>query len=353
MLLGACGTQPASVDPAVARYSIAALLPAGVADRDGWAEDIRVAFHALDIEPTAQNICAVVAVTQQESSFVAQPVVPGLADIARREIESRAASHGVPRLLVRGALRLSSPTGISYEERLRRVRTEKELSDLFEDFIGRVPLGSRLFGGFNPVRTGGPMQVSIAFAQEHADSKRYPYGSSPNVRHEVFTRRGGMYFGIAHLLDYPVPYDRMLYRFADFNAGHYASRNAAFQSAVASLAKTKLALDGDLLVYGAALDAPGQTERALRKLAGRLEMDDAQIRNDLERGREAAFDRTKVYERVFALADAAAGRAVPRATTPRIKLQSAKITRNLTTEWFATRVDQRYRACLGRGSAAT
>jgi hypothetical protein len=39
---------------------------------------------------------------------------------------------------------------------------------------------------------------------------------------------------------------------------------------------------------------------------------------------------------------------VPRARLPKIRLESPKITRRLTTEWFATRVDQRYQRCMGR-----
>ena len=220
------------------------------------------------MRPTVRNICAVVAVIQQETGFQVDPVVPGLPDMARREIDERAARHHIPKTLVTLALGVRSPNGLSYAERLRQARTERALSEMFEDFIATVPLGRRLFADLNPVRTGGPMQVGIAFAESHVRTRNYPFPLTDGVRREVFTRRGGLYFGIAHLLDYPVSYDSMLYRFADFNAGHYASRNAAFQKAVSSLSKTRLAIDGDLLREGSS--EPSQTELAVRMLADRI-----------------------------------------------------------------------------------
>jgi hypothetical protein len=355
VLLAACASpsRPREpVDPDLARAEIEKRLPAKVQNRNGWAVDIFAALEALDIAPTAEHICAVVALTDQESNFVVDPPVPGLPAIARREIEAKASSHKVPKILLYAALELRSPTGATYNERLDRARTERALSELYEDFIGIVPLGSRLFANLNPVRTGGPMQVSIAYAEKHAEAKRYPYPVSGNIRREVFTRRGGMYFGIAHLLDYPAPYDDMLFRFADYNAGHYSSRNAAFQNAVTVVSKKPLALDGDLLLRGSAAEEPSKTELAVRKVAERLRMSDAQIRSDLERGEEAGFERTRLYSRLFELADDTRGRPVPRAVVPRIRLQSPKITRRLTTEWFARRVDQRYEQCLARGSRA-
>jgi hypothetical protein len=348
-LLAACTSSKVSeppVDPDVVRADISKRLPKAAKNREGWAIDIFAAFEALSIKPTPQNICAVIAVTEQESTFEVNPTVPGLPDIARREIDARAARFNIPKMVVTAALSLKSSNGTTYIERLKHVKTEQELNDIFTDFVRRVPLGERLFGNFNPVRTGGPMQVSIAFAEEHAREKRYPYPVPGTVREEVFTRRGGMYFGIAHLLDYPASYSDMRYRFADFNAGHYASRNAAFQNAVSKLARKPLALDGDLIIHGSS--EPSRTELAIRSIGTRLDMNERDIRSDLELGREQEFEDSRLYKRVFELAGAA-----PRAMMPNINLKSPKIKRKLTTEWFATRVNGRYDGCLARNKAPT
>ncbi len=351
LLLAACAVteEPAGPSPAETFALVDRLMPPRTPDRAAWATDIQASFAALGLAPTADNFCAVIAVTEQESTFQAQPAVPGLSKIAWKEIEGRAARLRIPAAVVRGALeRVASPDGRSYAARIDTVRTERELSDIFEDMIGAVPMGRTLFGRWNPVRTGGPMQVSIAFAEAHASRQDYPWPIERDIRGEVFSRRGGMYFGIAHLLDYPADYDRQLYRFADFNAGHHASRNAAFQHALALATGTKLALDGDLIDHSAPASAPGSTERAARRLGGRLGLDDAAIRRALEQGDSLEFARTSLYQGVFRLADAKAGRALPRARVPDIRLQSPKITRNLTTAWFADRVEQRYRRCLQR-----
>ncbi len=344
--------EPQGMGPTEAREAILRALPPGTEDRAGWAADMHAALATLELPSTPENLCAVLAVTEQESSFRADPAVPGLPAIAWKEIDRRADGAGVPKIAVRAALGLSSPDGRSYAERIDAVKTERQLSEIFDDFIGMVPLGKTFFADRNPVRTGGPMQVSIAFAEAQVQARRYPYPMRDSVRREVFTRRGGLYFGTAHLLAYDAPYDKPIYRFADFNAGRYASRNAAFQSALALASGLPVTADGDLLPH--ASNAPaGETERAVRTLAGRLGgLGDAAIRRDLEKGEDASFEKTVLYERVFAYAERLDKRALPRAVVPRIDLQSPKFTRKLTTEWFAQRVDERFRRCLVRIGAA-
>jgi hypothetical protein len=290
-------------------------------------------------------------VIEQESGFHIDPVIPGLPAIAWREIDRRSEAAGVPRVVVHTALELSSPTGHSYGDRINAARTEKDLSDIYEDFIGAVPLGRSLFAERNPVRTRGPMQVNIAFAEQFAAIRPYPYPVKSSIADEVFTRRGSVYFGVAHLLAYTAPYGApnasYLYRFADFNAGQYASRNAAFQAAISRAAGISITPDGALLPHGSDDKSPGSTESALRALGKRLGLDDAGIHKALEQAKTENFDRTELYRRVFALADQVEGRPLPRAVVPRIQLHGPKIARSLTTEWYAHRVDQRFKRCLG------
>ena len=347
LLLGGCASQPSgpSARPDEVRTQIAALLPTSVADRPGWALDIYAALTSLGIAPSSDHVCQVLAVVEQESTYRADPSVPRLGRIARDEIERRADRAGIPKMLVDAALQLRSPDSRTYSERIDAAKTEKELSDVFEDFIASVPLGQRFLAGFNPERTGGPMQVSIEFAEKQVREKPYPYRMTGSLRDEVFTRRGGLYFGIAHLLDYPARYDQPIYRFADFNAGRYASRNAAFQQAVSVASGQALELDGDLVRQDGTV---GRTESAVRALGERLAMGESAIRRALALEGDADFSQTKLYARVFELGEQAAGKPLPRAVVPRIRLQSPKITRPLTTEWFSRRVDERYRRCLAR-----
>src|SRR6185436_12795983 len=99
---------------------------------------------------------------------------------------------------------------------------------------------------------------------------------------------------------------------------------------------------GDLLLHGDRAKEPSNTELAVRELASKLDLDERAIRRDLEQGDQPDFADSKLYKRLFALADKETKQPVPRAVIPNIRLESPKITRRLTTEWFARRVDERY-----------
>ena len=353
------GPGPGPIPPAYpaeaeARGRIMRLLPASAADRAGWTADLFNAFTVLRIPQTPENLCSAIAVIEQESSFHADPEVPGLPRIVWGEIEKRRQKYLIPKVLLDAAFLTRSPDGKSYKARVNALRTERQMNVLFQDMIAEFPYGKTLLAGYNPIRTGGPMQVSVDFAESHTRQKGYPYPVNGSIRNEVFTRRGGVFFGVAILLDYPAPYTQPVYRFADFNAGRYSSRNAAFQAAVTRLTKKKLDLDGDLLMYekGEPSLEPSATLNALKPLAGRLGMARNEVRRDLLLEKSAAFSDTRLYRQVFAQADAAGNARLPRELLPRIVLKSPKITRQLTTEWFAKKVDARYQTCLNRSRQA-
>ena len=86
-------------------------LPSGLVDRKGWSADIYAAIAALDVAPTVENVCAAIAVAEQESGMRVDPPVPGLARMAGKEIEARRERAGIPKLVLDAALALPSSNG--------------------------------------------------------------------------------------------------------------------------------------------------------------------------------------------------------------------------------------------------
>jgi hypothetical protein len=62
--------------------------------------------------------------------------------------------------------------------------------------------------------------------------------------------------------------------------------------------------------------------------------------------RQYCLRKTALYQNVYRLAEQKAGKTLPREMLPGIQLESPKITRNLTTAWFAKRVDDRRAQCM-------
>lgn len=181
--------------PKQIKADIARRIPAGIPDRGGWAGDVYVALASQRLATSADNICTVLAVIEQESTDQADPSMPGLVR-SRAELARRGAALHVSAFVLEAALGLASPNGRSYGERIASARTEQELSGIFEDYAGSVPLGQRLFGGLNPVHTGAPVQVSIAFAEAHTEGYPYPLQTRCSARCSAAAAGSGSASGI-------------------------------------------------------------------------------------------------------------------------------------------------------------
>ena len=357
---------PALSQPEVARLIISA--EKNVKEPQGWAADLLDVLKLHDLSSSKENICAAIAVIDQESSFVANPAVAGLGKISEAALRAK-----MDRVPVLGSLALrfleTTPSkSDSYLARIRGARTERDLDLTFRAMVADAAKQSSLgiivnsgllnkqIEGRNEIDTIGSMQVSVDFALEVAKRRRWLPMSLDDVyalRDELYTRHGGMYYGVLLLLGYETGYDRKLYRFADFNAGRYASRNAAFQKQIAELSLEPLATDGDLLLYddsGKVKDATSKTEKALRKVlqTSSFELTDEDIRKDLLREKENAFVQTLTYSALRATYEKTTGIKPDYAMVPNIALTSPKIRSKMTTRIFAESVNRRYQSCMAR-----
>jgi hypothetical protein len=364
-----CGTaRPAHQPPPRASLDadgIAALIDPHVKDRAAWGQAVLAALEANHVPLERPSACGVLAVIGQESGFQQDPAVPGLARLVEARLESyreKLGPLGQPvfaRLLAGHGPHDPRP----FDERLRRVHTERDLDLVFRDLLAHyqddhpaayeaATLAGKLFdleslGDLNPITTAGPMQVSVRFAGTWARE----HGHDPEVRDALYTRAGGVMYGTARLFG-TASYPRMLFRFADYNAGLYASRNAAVQAQVAKLVGTKLALDGDLLRYqkdGRPSDDDSQTLAALRAFRERFApaLPEERLRADAELEKTRAFEETATYHAVKATYATRVG-PPEYAIVPVVVLEGPKLSRKLTTAWYAESVNKRFEACLAR-----
>lgn len=341
-----------------------------VKDRAGWAKDLQEVYTRHSLPPTVGNTCAVVAILEQESGYEPDPAVPGIGDMVDEWVAEKQADMGKVGSWIFGsgvrAVLDTKPAGSTqtWYERLHGAKTERDVDLAFRDFLdaqrARAPKvlgaaeGVASIAGFdpedlNPVTTAGCMQVQVGWAREHAKADGLDVD---RVRDELYTRPGCLHYGVERLLDWEAGYTEPTYRFADFNAGFYASRNAAFQERVAALSGRPLSLDGDLLRWtdrGRPADEPSETLQAVLALfaAKGVDLTERRVRNDLAREKELGFEETQTWAEVARLATEA-GVPVTYARLPELQLASIKLSKDRTTEWFATSVRRRYDRCLDR-----
>ena len=359
----ACTGMQTPQDPGLSSEQIAKLVRKDVTDKQGWADDVRAALLQAGQIPDEDHACQVLAIIEQESGYAPDPEVPGLGKIALTELETE----------VQDKLGFLGPTALkllldvtpegeprTFRERLAGVRTERDLDRLFRDLVAyhesRAPriakavqaIAPRVEEALNPISTAGSMQVSVSFALEHSEGL-----DREAVRELLYTRSGGVRFGTARLFAHEADYDKPLYRFADYNAGYYASRNAAFQVMIRDLTGQKITPDGDILIWndrGKPASTDGQTLTALLgwRAASAPELLESQLRRDAKQEKTRSFEDTETWRRVREAWAAKTGKTPVYAQLPEVPLDSPKLRKDRTTAWFANSVDRRYQDCRKR-----
>ncbi|WP_168408862.1 DUF1615 domain-containing protein [Acinetobacter indicus] len=372
--LAACGDSAwwnKGDEPSLDADQIKRLIPSRVKDRDSWAKDIYDISEQLGIPQTKENMCTIVAVVDQESNFVADPQVYGLGEKAVKEVQERLdekfkdklgeAIGGTIAGYFQDVLKNHPSPEDNYLSQMRRVKTERELDELYREIfdymakhyhVSALTGAAKLFGQnigekLNPITTLGSMQVHISYAKEH---KRQG-GNIAELRTDLYSQYGGLYYGIHRLMMYPADYDKPLYRFADYNSGMYSSRNAAFQSMLNDLTEAELSLDGDLLLYskdGGVRSAKSQSERELISVFVKhnIVLTPRQIRSDLKKEKEQDFEDTASYRALLKLYQEQTGKEPFYAMMPEVVISGPKLSRDYNTNWFATRVNGRYTTCM-------
>ena len=182
-LWSACSASSAAEPPALTAPAVARLITAAeknVKDPQGWADDLLDVLKLHDLSASKENICAAIAIIDQESSFVANPAVAGLGKISEKALRTKMDKVPVLGRLALRFLEIEPSPADNYLARIRAARTERDLDLVYRAMVadaakqsglGRLinsGLLNRQIDGRNEIDTIGSMQVSVDFALETA-----------------------------------------------------------------------------------------------------------------------------------------------------------------------------------------
>lgn len=357
--LTACKTESEPPPPTLTNAQIAKLIPARVKNSQSWADDIAKIFDQLGIYKGSQNACTAIAIIDQESNFVADPTVPNLGETSLKALNDKLEDKLGKTMagMFKNMLATKPNPDNNFIKQIKAVKTERELDELFRKMfayfgetykVGAINNTAKLLGNgidekLNPITTLGSMQVHIDYAKKNRRSNM----NDDELRADLYSQYGGLYYGIHRLMLYAANYDDPIYRFADYNSGMYSSRNSAFQAQLAHISGKKLDLDGDLLLWDG--DSPktakSQTETAILSL-NIPNLTERQIRQDLKKEKTQAFELTVTYQAIKERFGKKTDKYPKYAIMPQVVISGPKLSKDYNTNWFATRVNKRYETCI-------
>ena len=112
-----------------------------------------------------------------------------------------------------------------------------------------------------------------------------------------------------------------------------------------------------MLAYGRdgkPTDEPTQTMAAIQHFRDLYhpKLTDRRLKDDVRKEKEQAFEGTDTYRAIKKVFAEELGSQPEYAILPQVLLESPKLSRRLSTAWFAQAVDSRYQSCLAQRSPA-
>jgi Protein of unknown function (DUF1615) len=311
-----------------------------------WLHGINGAFFDLNVPCGDDGFLVLVLTTiQLESGVTVDPGLenPDLEALFTFHLQQLRQDNPVAgRLLNYSGLDQAMQAKLRADTRKGLVRTEADLVRYVETDLRawlREYLQSHYFlpasvaryaadqGLPNPVHTIGPMQVNLHKAFENARARGETVASEAQMRDWLLTRKTAMERGIKegvyqlwriyrfYRRSLP-PDEAVRFTTADYNAGEFSSRNAAYQQRLSVLTERRLVLDGDLLAYqgGQAAERVSNTEAATILLLS--EYAAPNIRQDLLLEKSEAFSASRTALKVCERYRARTGQDCSVATLP-------------------------------------